>query len=193
MQTFGTRNLLCQWIPKFNYALCEKLFWGLKYLTSFHFRLLILLLWLKANTECTFPMSKCATSRGGTGPCPVPLPGWRLCLIPCADVIPALGAHFSPLSAPFQLKGNGQAPKEGIQGHCFLLYSEFFQFITIFALLYRNLQQTHRSGSKISFLSTDNKTHSFLLSILRTASSNVHYFVFTCTDFQLLLHHQVNC
>lgn len=128
MQTFGTRNLLCQWIPKFNYALCEKLFWGLKYLTSFHFMLLILLLWLKANTEYAFTMSKCATSRGGTGPRPVPLPGQRPRLIPCAEVIPALGAHFPSLSAPFQLEGKEQVPKEGMQWHCFLVYSVFFQF-----------------------------------------------------------------
>lgn len=127
MQTFGNCNLLCQWIPKFNYALCEKLFWGLKHLTSFCFMFLIPVLWLKQTLSAPSPCLSVPPAVVGQA-LSCSLPGWGLWFIPCADVIPALGAHFPSLSAPCQLKGKEQVPKEGSQGHCFLLYSVFFPF-----------------------------------------------------------------
>ena len=106
MQTFGTHNLLCQWVPKFNYAFCEKLLWGLKYLTSFHLMLLILMLWLKINTDYTFTFFKPAVMLQVPFYIVFYLQSWRLLLywLFPLTVIPFLWLHLPSFWAPFKLQ-----------------------------------------------------------------------------------------
>lgn len=121
--------------------------------------LLILLLWLKANTECTFTMSECATSRGGTGPSPAPLPGWRLIHSLCrCDSSPwsTFPTSLSILSAERKGTGIQERYTRALFPGLFCVLSIKLSFL---ALLYRNFQQTDHSGSEIPFLSTDNYRH----------------------------------
>lgn len=132
MQTFGNCNLLCQWIPKFNYALCEKLFWGLKHLTSFCFMFLIPVLWLKQTLSAPSPCLRVSHQPWWDRPCPAPCQDGDSDSFLVQMWFQPLELISHPSQHPASWKGRNRYPRKVHKGtvSCFILCS--FHLVTIF-------------------------------------------------------------